>query len=103
MTQEVYDRVLSHPKFAELTASRNRFSWTLAILVLAVFFAFILAVAYWPESLGAPLTEGKILPVGLAIGVAFNTFCFVMTGIYVLRANSRFDALNREILEETAR
>ncbi len=102
MTNEVYERVLSHPKFARLTATRNRFSWLLSIVVLAVYYAFVLVVAYKPEVLGAPLAEGFTLSVGLVAGVVINVFCFTMTGIYVGRANGEFDALTHEILEESA-
>ncbi|MBY0429835.1 MAG: DUF485 domain-containing protein [Rhodospirillales bacterium] len=103
MSQEIYDRVLKHPQFAELTAGRNLFSWILAIIVLVVFFAFVLAVAYRPDFLASPMSEGMTMPMGLVIGVIFNIFCFVMTGIYVARANTRFDSLSRKILSEVSR
>lgn len=103
MSDEIYDRVYAHPKFAELTANRNRFSWTLSIIVLSVYYAFVLTAAFRPDVLGLPVANGLTLSVGLTVGVVLTLFCFVMTGLYVRRANGRYDALNRLILEEASR
>ncbi|HYD31208.1 MAG TPA: DUF485 domain-containing protein [Azospirillaceae bacterium] len=100
MRRDLYDRVLAHPQFAELTARRNRFSWALTLIVLAVYYAFVFTVAYRPDLLGAPLADGMTLTLGLVGGAVINVFCFLMTGIYVTRANGEFDTLNRAILEE---
>ena len=102
MSEEMYDRVLANPKFAELTNNRNRFSWTLSIIVLSVYYTFVMTVAFKPELLQSPLAGGMTLSVGLATGLALTLFCFVMTGIYVRRANGRYDALNRQLIEEAA-
>ncbi|NUB15026.1 DUF485 domain-containing protein [Azospirillum brasilense] len=42
-------------------------------------------------------------PVGLAAGRATTVFCPLITGVYVLRANSRYDAMNRDLLNEVGR
>ncbi|HYG87061.1 MAG TPA: DUF485 domain-containing protein [Azospirillum sp.] len=102
MSEEMYDRVLANPKFAELTSSRNRFSWTLSIIVLLAYYAFVLTVAFKPELLQSPLAGGMTLSIGLAVGLVLTIFCFAMTGLYVRRANSRYDTLNRLLIEEAA-
>ena len=39
--------------------------------------------------------------VGIPIGVAVIVAAFVLTGIYVRRANAEFDTLTRQIVERT--
>lgn len=99
----LHDRVLAHPKFAELTHKRNRFSLSLLVIVLAVYYAFIFAAALFPQVLGQPLAAGMTMTVGLPAGILVILFCFIMTGIYVHRANREFDQLNRSLLDEAAR
>ncbi|QCN97430.1 DUF485 domain-containing protein (plasmid) [Azospirillum argentinense] len=103
MSDEIYERVLSNPKFAAMTASRARFSWRLALIVLAVYYAFVFASALAPDLMARPLAEGMTFPVGLAAGIVITVFCSLMTGVYVLRANSRYDAMNRDLLNEVGR
>ena len=38
--------------------------------------------------------------IGIPIGMAVIVFSIAITGLYVRRANSEFDALTREIIEE---
>ncbi len=103
MSNELYDRVIANPKFKELTSRRNRFAWILSVVMLVIYYTFVLMAAYSPASFATPLGEGMTFSMGLTIGFGLNMFCFLMTGIYVRRANSEFDDLNRAILEEVGR
>ncbi|NUB12177.1 DUF485 domain-containing protein [Azospirillum brasilense] len=86
MSDEIYERVLSNPKFAAMTASRARFSWRLALIVLAVYYAFVLASALAPDLMARPLAEGMTFPVGLAAGIAITVFVSLMLGVSLLCA-----------------
>ncbi|MCW2248819.1 uncharacterized membrane protein (DUF485 family) [Azospirillum fermentarium] len=100
MSEAVYDRVLANPKFAQLTARRNRFSVLLAVVMLGIYYAFVLTVAFNPKLLSLPWSEGLTLTIGLVAGFCITVACIVSTGIYVARANSEFDRLTRELIEE---
>jgi uncharacterized membrane protein (DUF485 family) len=100
MESDVYRRIESSPKFRELVGARTRFAVTLTVIMLAIYCGFILAVAFAPGWLGAPVSDGSVVTVGIPVGVAVIISAFVLTGIYVARANSRFDQLNAEILQE---
>ncbi len=54
MQQSVYHSIAENPKFKELVRSRSAFAWTLSILMLVVYQAFILLVAYAPGFLAKP-------------------------------------------------
>ena len=101
MEPEAYARVRSHPKFAELIERRSRYAWTLSIIMLAIYYGFILVVAFAPALLGVPLTADGVTTVGIPVGILIIIAAFVLTGLYVRRANTEFDALNQEILEAT--
>jgi uncharacterized membrane protein (DUF485 family) len=81
-------------------AKRSRFSWTLAAIVLVIFYGFILVVAFAPQLLATPLSQGSVTTVGIPIGVGIITLFWLLTGYYVLRANKEFDTKNAEIIQE---
>jgi cation/acetate symporter len=96
----MYERMRANPKFQELVARRSRFAWTLAAVVLSMFYGFVMVVAFNPVSLGQPLSEGSMLTVGVAVEFFMFIFFWVLTAVYVKRANGEFDALTQEIVKE---
>lgn len=100
MSSEIYYRIRNNPKYQEEMAKRSRFSWTLAAIVLVIFYGFILVVAFAPGLLAKPLFEGATTTIGIPIGVGIIVLFWLLTGYYVRRANSEFDAANVEIIQE---
>ncbi|MNR32627.1 Inner membrane protein YjcH [compost metagenome] len=96
-----YDQIRNNPKFRQLAQSRSRLAWSLSAAVLGVYFLFMATVAFAPEWLHRPLGEGSLLTVGMPVGAAVIVFSWLLTGWYVRCANTRFDALNAELLEES--
>ena len=92
-------RLRSHPKFAELVERRSRYAWTLSIAMLAIYYGFILVIAFAPGVLGVPLGPDAVTTVGIPVGILIIVAAFVLTGLYVRRANSEFDGLVRELVE----
>ncbi|MBB4197520.1 hypothetical protein CCR94_22355 [Rhodoblastus sphagnicola] len=93
-----------NPKFQELVATRKTLGWTLSAAMLAIYFGFILLVAFNKDLgnlLGIPLAAGSVTTVGIVVGLFVIVSAFVLTGIYVLRANARYDELTRQIVEES--
>jgi uncharacterized membrane protein (DUF485 family) len=100
MNEDTIARVRANPKFQELVRSRSRLAWRLAAVMLVVYFGFILILAFDKSILAARIGAG-IVTWGMPIGLGVIIVAFVLTGIYVGRANNRFDRLNRELIEET--
>lgn len=100
---QTYERVVNHPKFAELMRKRNRFSVLLSVIVLTVYYSFVVVAVSQPETFSAPLAEGSRWCIGLVAGFVIQIFAFAMTGVYVRRANGEFDAINRVLIEEAGR
>ena len=100
MSSAMYERMRDNPKFQELVNKRGRFAWTLAAIVLTLFYGFVLVVAFAPESLGTPIAEGSRWTVGVTLELFLFVFFWVTTVIYVRRANTEFDTLSQEIVRD---
>jgi uncharacterized membrane protein (DUF485 family) len=99
MATRDYDRVLQSPRFQELVRQRTRFAWTLSIVMLVIYFGFILLVAFAKPLLATNVGDG-VTSLGIILGLGVILSAFVLTGIYVQRANSRFDELTRHLTRE---
>ena len=103
MSNPLYDNIKRDPRYAQLVRERARFATMLALLVIGVFFAFVLLVAFVPGVIAQRLSEGSNLTVGVALGFAqFVLFC-ALTWVYVRRANSDFDPRNAQIVQDALR
>lgn len=95
---QMIQAIKNDPRFQRLVARRRRFAWTLTAAMLVIYFGFIALVAFAPRWLGAPL--GGVITVGIPVGLAVIVSAFLLTALYVHRANSEFDALTREIADQ---
>jgi uncharacterized membrane protein (DUF485 family) len=87
------------PNYQELVRRRSSLGWMLSLIMLVIYFGFILLVAYAPKFLGTRIGTG-VTTIGIPIGLAVIVLAFVLTGIYVRKANSSYDVLIRKIVEE---
>lgn len=92
-----YDAIRENPRFQALVVRRNRHAYALTALMIAVYFAYILLLAFQPQWLAHPLAVNMVTPVGLVLGVAIIVLTVVLTVFYVWRANNVFDREAREI------
>jgi uncharacterized membrane protein (DUF485 family) len=92
------EKVKRDPEFHALVRRRSAFAWTLSALMVAVYFGFILVVAFAPGLLGTPI-GGGVTTIGIPIGLGVIFAAFVLTGLYVRRANAEFDAMTQAIVE----
>lgn len=100
MSSAMYQHMRANPKFQELVARRGRFAWTLSLITLVMFYGFVLVVAFNPMSLGQPIAEGSRWTVGVTVELFMFVFFWVLTALYVKRANGEFDAINQEIIKD---
>lgn len=100
MQKDIVERLRSNPKYHEMVSKRSRFGWMMAILMLVVYYAFIMTIAFAPEVLGQPISNTSVITVGIPIGLGVIVFAFLLTGIYVYRANTVFDRMNEELKKE---
>lgn len=96
METDLATKISRNPKYLELKQKRSSFGWTLTFLMMIVYYGFVMLVAFNKPFLATRMGEG-VMTIGMPIGLAVIVFTVVITGIYVKRANSEFDALTEEI------
>lgn len=101
MTDDVTARIRANPKYQELRRKRTRFGWLLSAGMLIVYYGYISLIAFDKPFLSRKLGEG-VTTIGVPIGLGIILFTILITGIYVRRANTEFDALTAAILKEEA-
>jgi uncharacterized membrane protein (DUF485 family) len=99
MAAHDYSQLLRSPQFQELVRQRTRFAWTLSIAMLVIYFGFILLVAFAKPLLATKIGDG-VTSLGILLGLGVILSAFALTGIYVQRANSRFDELTHRLTRE---
>ena len=101
MVSAEQERILGNPKFQELVRTRSGWAWTLAAIMLAIYLGFIFLVAFAPGLMAAKI-GGGVTSVGIVIGLVVIVSAFLLTGIYVYRANGKFDDLTRDLQKDIA-
>lgn len=102
MSTDTIGRIAAHPLFHRLVSQREGLALRLSALVLGAYYAFMLLVAFAPDTLAKPITEGSMLSWGWPIGAVIIIGSWLLTGVYVWRANGEFDALSQQIVREVS-
>ena len=101
MHAEIYERVRKNPLFHELVKRRSRLAVTLSVIVLGTYYAFIMAVAFAPEILRAPISDDSPVSWGIPMGALLIIAAWLLTGLYSFFANGEFEELNKKLVQET--
>ena len=101
MTDDITARIRANPKYQELRRKRTRFGWLLSAAMLLVYYGYISLIAFNKPFLSQKIGDG-VTTIGVPIGLGIILFTVAITGLYVRRANTEFDALTAEILKEEA-
>ena len=99
MKDDLGDRIRANPKYQELVSKRNSYGWIMTALMMIVYYGFIALVAYNKELMATKIGSG-VTTLGMPIGLFVIAFTIIITGIYVRRANTEFDALKQQLIEE---
>lgn len=100
MEQELVTRIVANPKYQRLITTRSRFGWLLTAIMMIVYYGYIGIIAFDKSLLSQRLGDG-VMTVGIPVGFGVIIFTILITAFYVRRANSEFDALTEEIIEES--
>ena len=103
MSEAISIKIQQNPKYLELAKRRGRLAWTLSAIVCAIFYGFILMIAFTPDILTTPIAAGSVIPLGLPLGVAVILVSCLTTGFYVYEANAVFDPMFEEIVKEASK
>ncbi|MDI6727633.1 MAG: DUF485 domain-containing protein [Thermodesulfovibrionales bacterium] len=98
MTEKTAHEIMEDADFKSLASQKNSISVVLAILELFLYFGFIALIAYNKPFLSSKLSGA--ITVGIPIAVGTIVLSWVLTGIYVRWANTKYDLLVRKIKEK---
>ncbi|MET3135103.1 uncharacterized membrane protein (DUF485 family) [Oxalobacteraceae bacterium GrIS 1.11] len=99
MQQDLVQKIKANQDYQKLVATRSSFGWKLTWIMMAVYYGFILLIAFDKELLGTRIGEG-VMTWGMPIGLFVIVFTVIITGIYVRRANGEFDELTAAIRKQ---
>jgi uncharacterized membrane protein (DUF485 family) len=99
MSDDAHLRVLNNAHFQELVKRRSGFAWTLSVIMLVIYFGFIALVAFAKPLLAMKVGSG-VTSLGIVLGLVVIVSAFLLTGIYVRRANGEFDAMTAKLRAE---
>lgn len=102
MKDDLGDRIRANPKYQELVSKRNAYGWIMTILMLVVYYGYITLIAFNKEFLAQKLGTG-VTSVGIPLGLGVILFTVLITGIYIRRANTEFDALKEQVIKEATK
>lgn len=96
---EASAKIRQSAAYQTLVRRRTRFGWMLTAIMLVVYFGYIGLIAFDKAFLAQPIGSG-VMSLGIPVGVGIIFITIALTGVYVVRANSEFDRLTRQIVEE---
>lgn len=99
MDQSMVEKINSLPQYQQLVRERSRLAWQLSIVMLVAYYGFILLIAFAPEVFKI-VVLGNTITLGFPLGVGLILLAFILTGIYVRKANRDFDQLTQQIRNE---
>jgi uncharacterized membrane protein (DUF485 family) len=92
------DKIKVDPQFKELVRKRSGFAWMLSIAMMVIYFGFIATIAFNKQVFATPI-GGSVITIGIPVGLFVIVSAFILTGIYVRRANAEFDVLTKQIID----
>lgn len=90
--------ILNDSEFKSLAKRKNSISIILTILELVLYFGFIALIAFNKPFLASKISGA--ISIGIPIAVATIVLSWVLTGIYIQWANTKYDVLVKKIKEK---
>tara|TARA_Y100001001_G_scaffold142338_1_gene146956 strand:- start:2256 stop:2573 length:318 start_codon:yes stop_codon:yes gene_type:complete len=91
--------IRNNEDYQTLIRERSKSKWSLAALMLIVYYGFITVLAFKPELFASPIGDGPT-SLGIVTGLGVIVFSFLITGYYVHKANTVFEPLTKKIQEQ---
>jgi len=102
MTAPNAHQILQDPEFLRLVKQKNTVTVVLTIVELVLYFGFIGLVAYNKAYLAQKLGDSAIT-IGIPIAVGVIVLSWILTGIYIFWANTRYDVAVRNLKAKVGR
>lgn len=93
-------QVLSHPQFQSMAKQKSVLGWTFSAIIFFVYVAYIWIIGTNPALFGTKVSEGATTTWGIYVGLFVIIFSFVITAVYVVIANGKFEKMTQDVVKE---
>jgi uncharacterized membrane protein (DUF485 family) len=100
MSKLKHEDILHDADFKDLSSQKFTISIILTILELALYFGFIGLIAFNKPFLAQKLSAGVATTIGIPIAVGTIIGSWVLTGIYIWWANTKYDVLDKKVRDK---
>ena len=100
MSKLKHEDILQDPDFKDLSSQKFTISIILTTLELVLYFGFIALIAFNKPFLAQKLSVGVATTIGIPIAVGTIIGSWVLTGIYIYWANTKYDVLVNKVKEK---
>src|SRR5512139_1014761 len=99
-SKKTVHEILDDEDFKSLTSQKNTISIILTILELVLYFGFIALIAFNKPFLAQKLNAATKTTIGIPIAVGTILGSWVLTGIYIFWANSKYDSMVKKLKDK---
>jgi uncharacterized membrane protein (DUF485 family) len=100
MSGKKKEDLLNDPDFKHLVSQKNTISWILTVLELVLYFGFIALIAFNKPFLAEKLGAGTATTKGIPIAVGTIVLSWVLTGVYIFWANTKYDLMVKKLKDK---
>ena len=86
-------------EYQQLVTIRSKSKWFLAAIMMLIYYGFVMIIAFAPEVFAAKVGSGH-MSVGIVVGLFVIFVSFLITGIYVNKANKVLEPLTKKLHEK---
>lgn len=100
---QIIERIQRQPTYGQLVRERSRWTWTILAIIVVTYACLMVSIAFRPDWLRTPLVPGDTVTVGWPLAAGVIVVAWLLMGLYVVRANTRFETLKEAILADASR
>lgn len=100
LEQQMAEKILAHPKFQAMAKQKAFIGWGFSAIIFAVYVAFIWVIGTSPQLLAEKVSPDGVTTVGIYIGIFVIIFSFLITLVYVVLANGKFEKITQQVVAE---
>jgi uncharacterized membrane protein (DUF485 family) len=97
-SRKTIDDILEDADFKSLRSQKNSISIILTILELVLYFGFIALIAFNKDFLSQKISGA--ITVGIPIAVGAIVLSWILTGIYIRWANTKYDSMVKNLRDK---
>lgn len=90
--------ILDDADIKSLSEQKNTISLVLAVVELVLYFGFVALIAFNKPFLSAKLSGA--ITVGIPVAVGIILLSWMLTGVYILWANKKYDVLVKKVRDK---